>query len=68
MRAGVSEEAKPKLFQSLFTTKSKSQGFGLAVVKRLTEAVNGTISARALESQEGKGIKFTLRFPPSKSR
>jgi signal transduction histidine kinase len=57
---GVPEEAKPKLFQPLFTTKSKGQGFGLAVVKRLTEALNGTIT---FESQEGKGTKFTLRFP-----
>lgn len=60
---GIPEEAKPKLFQPLFTTKSKGQGFGLAVVKRLTEALNGTIT---FESQEGKGTKFTMRFPPIK--
>jgi signal transduction histidine kinase len=57
---GIPEEAKPKLFQPLFTTKSKGQGFGLSVVKRLTEALNGTIT---FESQEGKGTKFKLRFP-----
>ncbi len=57
---GIPDEVKPKLFQPLFTTKAKGQGFGLAVVKRLTEALNGTIT---FESQEGKGTKFMLRFP-----
>jgi signal transduction histidine kinase len=42
------------------TTKSKGQGFGLAVVKRLIEALNGTIS---FESQEGKGTKFIIELP-----
>lgn len=62
---GIPEEAKPKIFQPLFTTKSKGQGFGLAVVKRLTEALNGTVT---FESQEGKGTKFTLLFPSPESR
>jgi signal transduction histidine kinase len=57
---GISEEAKSKLFTPLFTTKSKGQGFGLAVVKRLTETLNGTVS---LESQEGKGTAFTIHLP-----
>jgi signal transduction histidine kinase len=57
---GIPDEAKPKLFTPLFTTKSKGQGFGLAVVKRLTEALNGTVT---LESQEGKGTKFIITLP-----
>jgi nitrogen-specific signal transduction histidine kinase len=48
----------------MFTTKSKGQGFGLAVVKRVTEAMNGTVD---FESEQVKGIKFTIRLPPSKS-
>ncbi len=59
---GIPDEVKPKLFTPLFTTKSKGQGFGLAVVKRATEALGGTIN---FESQKGKGTKFVLRFPPS---
>jgi PAS domain S-box-containing protein len=57
---GISEEAKSKLFKPLFTTKAKGQGFGLAVVKKLTEALNGTIT---FESQEGKGTKFIIELP-----
>ena len=41
------------------TTKSKGQGFGLPVVKRMTEAMNGTVT---FESELGKGTKFTLQF------
>ena len=57
---GISEEIKPKLFTPMLTTKSKGQGFGLAVVKRLVEAQGGTIS---FESEEGKGTTFTIKFP-----
>jgi signal transduction histidine kinase len=57
---GIPEEAKTRLFQPLFTTKSKGQGFGLAVCKRLVESMNGTIT---FESEEGKGTKFTVKLP-----
>ena len=57
---GIPEEAKDKLFTPLFTTKSKGQGFGLAVVKRMTEALGGTVT---FESQEGKGTTFIIRLP-----
>jgi two-component system CheB/CheR fusion protein len=57
---GMSEEAKAKIFTPLFTTKAKGQGFGLAVVRKLTEAMGGAV---AFESEVGKGTKFTLKFP-----
>jgi signal transduction histidine kinase len=38
----------------------KGQGFGLAVVKRMSEALGGSVS---FESQEGKGTKFIVRLP-----
>ena len=57
---GIPEEVKDKLFTPLFTTKSKGQGFGLAVVKRLVEALDGKIS---FESQMGKGTTFTIQLP-----
>jgi len=57
---GIPDEMKPKLFQPLMTTKSKGQGFGLAVVKRLVEAQGGTVS---FESKVGEGTKFKITFP-----
>jgi signal transduction histidine kinase len=57
---GIPLEVQGKLFTPLMTTKSKGQGFGLAVVKRMTEAMNGTVT---FESEKGKGTKFTLQFP-----
>ena len=52
-----------KLFTPLFTTKSKGQGFGLAVVKRITEMLGGTVT---FESEVGKGTKFIIRLPSPK--
>ncbi len=57
---GIPEAVKGKLFTPMFTTKSKGQGFGLAVIKRMTEALGGTVS---FESQEGKGTTFIVRLP-----
>jgi signal transduction histidine kinase len=57
---GISDEAKNKLFTPLFTTKSKGQGFGLAVVKRMSEALGGNV---LFDSQTGKGTTFTVHLP-----
>jgi PAS domain S-box-containing protein len=57
---GVPEDIKNKLFTPLFTTKAKGQGFGLPVVKRMTEALDGNVT---FESKEGKGTKFIIRLP-----
>ncbi|XHH09176.1 MAG: nitrogen regulation protein NR(II) [Candidatus Bathyarchaeia archaeon] len=57
---GIPPEVRHRIFQPLMTTKSKGQGFGLAVAKRLVEAQNGTIG---FESERGVGTKFTISFP-----
>ncbi len=57
---GIPKEVRDKLFTPLFTTKSKGQGFGLAVTRRLIEALGGTIS---FESQVGKGTIFQIELP-----
>jgi signal transduction histidine kinase len=61
---GIAEEIKPKLFTPLFTTKAKGQGFGLAVVKRMTETLGGTVG---FESEIGKGTNFIVRLPIRKA-
>ena len=60
---GIPEDIKSKIFTPLFTTKSKGQGFGLAAVKRMVEALDGTVT---FESQVGKGTKFTISLPDKK--
>ncbi len=60
---GIPEAVKSKLFTPMFTTKSKGQGFGLAVIKRMTESLGGTVT---FESQEGKGTTFIIRLPSPK--
>jgi len=62
---GIPEAIKPKLFTPMMTTKSKGQGFGLAVVKRMTEGLGGTV---AFESTEGKGTTFIVRLPQQNSK
>ena len=57
---GIPEEVKSKIFEPMFTTKAKGQGLGLAVAKRLIEALNGTIT---FESEKGKGTKFVIELP-----
>ena len=61
--AGIPDEIKSKLFTPLFTTKSRGQGFGLAVVKRMTESLSGTV---LFETEKGKGTKFTIELPIKK--
>lgn len=60
---GIPDEMKLKIFTPLFTTKAKGQGLGLAVVKRLVEALGGSI---IFESQVGKGTVFTISLPLEK--
>lgn len=59
---GIPEEIRPKLFTPMVTTKSKGQGLGLAVVKRLVESLSGSVT---FESKLGKGTKFFVTLPLS---
>jgi len=61
---GIPQDVGAKLFTPLFTTKAKGQGFGLAVVKRMTDALGGTVK---FESEVGKGTKFFVRLPKTKN-
>jgi len=57
---GIREEYLPKIFQPLFTTKSKGQGFGLPVCKRIIDAHGGDI---IIESKVGKGTTVNVIIP-----
>mgnify|MGYP000851693392 FL=1 len=63
---GISEEDKSKLFQpfvqldSATTRKHEGTGLGLSLVKRFVEIQNGSIW---VESELGKGTKFTFELP-----
>jgi two-component system cell cycle sensor histidine kinase/response regulator CckA len=60
--AGMTETVKSHLFEPFFTTKGpgKGTGLGLSTVFGIVHQANGTIS---VESREGEGTAFALRFP-----
>ena len=60
---GIPKDIQGKLFTPMFTTKAKGQGFGLPVVKRMIEALGGSVT---FESQEGKGTTFIVCLPSKK--
>jgi PAS domain S-box-containing protein len=57
---GISEENLAKLFQPLFSTKTKGIGLGLAICKAIVEAHEGRVE---VESEVGKGATFTVKLP-----
>ncbi|MBH0198921.1 MAG: PAS domain S-box protein [Nitrospira sp.] len=61
---GIPPEDLPKIFEPFYTTKEfgKGTGLGLTVVKGIIEEHQGTI---AVDSEEGKGTKFTIVLPKS---
>ena len=59
---GIPQENLEKLFEPLFTTKSKGIGLGLALVKDLVEGNGGSIEVESNDTP-GKGSTFTVRLP-----
>jgi len=57
---GIAPKNRNKIFQPLFTTKARGQGFGLPVCKRLVEAHDGSIHVK---SRVGQGSTFTVEIP-----
>jgi signal transduction histidine kinase len=62
--SGIPPENMDKLFEPLFTTKTKGIGLGLAVSKKLAEANDGRIEVK---SEVGKGSTFTVYLPVYRS-
>lgn len=57
---GISRENLERIFEPLFTTKSKGQGLGLPVCKRIVDAHGGRITVK---SEAGKGSTFRVMIP-----
>lgn len=63
---GMDEETRAKIFHSFFSTKgSEGTGLGLMITKKIVDEHGGVIT---LESEKGKGTKFSLRLPEKKER
>jgi PAS domain S-box-containing protein len=60
--SGVSPENMEKLFEPLFTTRTKGIGLGLAVSKKLIEANGGRIEVES-DGVPGKGSVFSVYLP-----
>ncbi len=57
---GIPEDKRGRIFEAYYTTKEKGTGLGLATVKHNVELYGGSVT---LESELGKGSRFTLLFP-----
>jgi len=57
---GIPAEIAGKIFQPLFTTKTKGTGLGLAVVQSVVERHKGTV---AVESPPSGGTTFVIELP-----
>ncbi|MGD6852142.1 MAG: PAS domain S-box protein [Candidatus Bathyarchaeia archaeon] len=62
---GVSPDICRRIFQPLVTTKAKGMGMSLAICKNVVEAHGGKI---VVESEVGKGTKFTVTLPIKRSK
>lgn len=57
---GIPPEIQSKIFDAFVSTRPGGSGLGLPTTRKIVEAHGGTI---ALESEVGKGTKFTIRLP-----
>lgn len=57
---GMSSEAVERLFRPFHSTKTRGTGLGMAIVRKIAEAHQGTVS---VESREGMGTAIRLSFP-----
>jgi two-component system, NtrC family, sensor histidine kinase HydH len=57
---GIPPETLPRIFEPFFSTKPGGCGLGLPTTKKIVEAHHGAID---VQSEPGKGTKFTIRLP-----
>lgn len=61
---GIPDEARAKIFDGFFTTRSKGTGVGLAVVKRISDSHGFDLE---VESDPGSGAVFRVSMPAHES-
>jgi len=59
---GIAEEAREKLLQPFFTTKTQGTGLGLSIVARRVAECGGQLEWESPVS-EGRGSRFEVRLP-----
>ncbi len=57
---GIPLEIQPRIFDVFFTTRAEGTGMGLATVKRIVEALGGSVAVR---SSPGAGAVFSVHLP-----
>ena len=57
---GIPEEARERLFDHFFTTKTEGLGMGLGIVRSIVKSHAGTVAA---ENVDGGGARFHLTLP-----
>jgi signal transduction histidine kinase len=60
--AGISPDAREKLLQPFFTTKTQGTGLGLAIVARRVAEVGGKLDWKSPAS-DGRGTRFRIMLP-----
>ena len=63
--SGVDPNLKNKIFEPMFTTKTKGMGLGLGIVKKIIEIHKGRISYK---SENKIGTTFTIELPKNKTK
>ena len=62
---GIAAELRERIFEPFFTTREQGTGLGLAVVQAVVRAHGGGVR---LESESGRGCRFTLSLPAGTDR
>ncbi len=61
---GIDPEIMKNLFKPFFSTKKEGSGLGLSLTRRIVMEHGGTIN---VQSEPGKGSRFTVRIPRAKA-
>jgi signal transduction histidine kinase len=57
---GIPREARDRVFEAFYTTRSDGSGLGLSIVRRLVNDLDGRLE---LESEPGRSTRFVVTLP-----